>query len=80
MSVSVEVSSVADPTTSGVDWRDLYPGVWTQRDPVTGEAITEDDELYGDRWLEARALFTDEELDRWLGPAELRCSSPIDGC
>ena len=75
MSVIVEASALADPT-SGVDWRDLYPGVWTQRDPVTGEAITEDDELYGDPWLEARPLLTDEELDRWLGPAKLAASHP----
>ena len=75
MSVGVEASALADPT-SGVDWRDLYPGVWTKRDPVTGEAISEDDELYGDPWLEARAMLTDDELDRWLGPASTAGGSP----
>ena len=74
--MTVEVSPVADPSTSGVDWRDVYPGVWTERDPVTGEAITEDDELYGDRWLEAQALLTEEELDRWLGPADAADDHP----
>ncbi len=66
MSVEVQASGFGDPT-SGVDWEDLYPGVWTERDEVTGEAITEDEELFGDAWLEARAWLTDEELDRWLG-------------
>jgi hypothetical protein len=40
---------------------------YAERDPLTGVALTEEQELYGDPWSELMATMSPEELDEWLG-------------
>ena len=56
-----------DAAETGFDWSPVTCEDYAERDPLTGVALTEEQELYGDPWTELMATMTPEELDDWLG-------------
>jgi Domain of unknown function (DUF222) len=56
-----------DAAETGFDWSPVTCGDYAERDPLTGVALTEEQELYGDPWTELIAQMSPEELDDWLG-------------
>jgi hypothetical protein len=56
-----------DAAETGFDWLSVIPADYAERDPLTGVALTEEQELYGDPWTELMATMTPEEFDDWLG-------------
>jgi hypothetical protein len=68
-----------DAAETGFDWSPVTCDDCAERDPLTGLALTEEQELYGDPWTELMATMSPEELDAWLGnlgaPANTGASS-----
>jgi hypothetical protein len=68
-----------DAAETGFDWSPVICDDYAERDPLTGVALTEEQELYGDPWTELMATMSPEELDAWLGnlgaPANTGASS-----
>jgi Domain of unknown function (DUF222) len=56
-----------DAAETGFDWSPVTCDDCAERDPLTGLALTEEQELYGDPWTELMATMSPEELDAWLG-------------
>jgi hypothetical protein len=56
-----------DAAETGFDWSPVICDDYAERDPLTGVALTEEQELYGDPWTELMATMSPEELDEWLG-------------
>ena len=56
-----------DAAETGFDWSPVSCDDYAERDPLTGVALTEEQELYGDPWTELMATMSPEELDDWLG-------------
>jgi hypothetical protein len=56
-----------DTAEMGFDWSPVTCDDHAERDPLTGVALTEEQELYGDPWTELMATLSPEELDDWLG-------------
>ena len=62
------------------DWSPITYDDSVERDPLTGVAVTEEQELYGDPWSELLATMSPEELFDWFGPSDPPAedaSSPI---
>ena len=56
-----------DAAETGFDWSPVTCEDCAERDPLTGVALTEEQELYGDPWTELMATMSPEELEDWLG-------------
>jgi hypothetical protein len=56
-----------DAAETGLDWSPVSCDDYAERDPLTGVALTEEQELYGDPWTELIATMTPEGLEDWLG-------------
>ena len=56
-----------DAAETGFDWSPVAWEDCAERDPLTGVALTEEQELYGDPWTELMATMSPEELGDWLG-------------
>jgi hypothetical protein len=56
-----------DAAEAGFDWSPVNCDDYAERDPLTGVALTEEQELFGDPWTELMATMGPEELDNWLG-------------
>ena len=52
------------------DWSPITYDDSVERDPLTGVAVTEEQELYGDPWSELLATMSPEELYDWFGPSD----------
>jgi Domain of unknown function (DUF222) len=56
-----------DAAETGFDWSPVSCDDYAERDPLTGVALTEEQELYGDPWTELIATMTPEGLEDGLG-------------
>jgi hypothetical protein len=65
-----------DVAEAGFDWSPVTYEDYAVRDPLTGVALTEEQELYGDPWTELMATMTPDELDDWLGHLGDPATSP----
>ena len=77
MAVVVESSRLrGDWLEPSYDWSPITYDDSVERDPLTGVAVTEEQELYGEPWSELLATMSPEELFDWFGPPEPALHNP----
>ena len=77
MAVVVESSRLrSDGLEPSYDWSPIAYDDSVERDPLTGVAVTEEQELYGDPWSELLATMSAEELFDWFGPTDPALHNP----